>query len=141
MINRCIKCCRCKSTVQKHLAGSAALYWNPLLGFCFRGCIPLCISLYLNLQYPLFTANGEVTAFVFSVVLGFIFFCWFQYQLVYFIWVDKAELLKEENKGYNFLWGSVKKDNRWQRAHIFIFIWRRMSLVLMGFWLLDFPGI
>ena len=61
--------------------------------------------------------------------------------MVYFIWVDKSELLKDENKGYNFLWANVKKDNRWQRAHIFIYIWRRMSLVLMGFWLVNYPGL
>jgi hypothetical protein len=46
VIYRCLK--RCMPSIDKQITESAALYWNPLLGFCYRGCIPLCISLFLN---------------------------------------------------------------------------------------------
>ena len=61
--------------------------------------------------------------------------------MIYFIWLDKEELTKDEFKGFNFLFANIKKENRWQRAHIFFYIWRRMSLIFLGFWLVNFPGI
>jgi len=62
--------------------------------------------------------------------------------MIYFIFVDKNRLLEEPiKKKYNFLWASLKTENRWQRSYTWLFIFRRLVLVYVAYFFVDFSGL
>lgn len=53
-----------------------SMKWGPLLGFCYRGFIPLCISTQLNWAMPMYTTTGEFIALCWTVFLSCIIYIW-----------------------------------------------------------------
>jgi len=68
----------------------SSLKWGPLIGFCYRGFIPLCIATNLNLRYPLYTTGGEVFAFTWAIFLSALIYVWFPLMMLKVINSDES---------------------------------------------------
>jgi len=116
--------------------------WGPLLGFCYRGFIPLCISTQINIRQPLFTSSGETIGLVWASLLCCIIYIWFPLTMIYVVSVPKAKLLEPKFKQmYGFLFTTIKNETRGQRSYFLTFIARRFILIMVALDLENFSGI
>ena len=116
--------------------------WGPLLGFCYRGFLPLCISTQLNYGWPLLTTSGEMIAYAWSLFLSVVIYIWFPLTMIYVISVPKERLLEPRFKTkYGFLFNGIRTDTVGQRCYFLVFILRRYTLIMMAMHMMEFPAI
>ena len=127
---------------KKRQSKVSSLKWGPLLGFCFRGFIPLCIATNLNLRYPLFTTWGEILAFIWAVFLSAVIYVWFPFKMLKVINSDESTRMNPEfKKMYGFLYNNIRNDTKGQRMFFLLFVLRRFALIMTAIELVHHPAI
>lgn len=102
-----------EKVLKKQQATLKSSKWGPVLGFCFNGFIPLCVSTQLAIRYSSFTTSGEVIAMIWMTFHACILYIWFPYTMIRVIMVPKEKLLEPEFKGkYGFLFNAINQDTR-----------------------------
>ena len=121
------------------------MIWGPFLGIAFRAYIPMTISSYLNIMNQFNHESeyfGDILADFYSTFIMFLTNVFFPGAMLYTAWVPKEWLLDPDfKKKWGFLYESIKTENRMQRMHFFMFIFRRALLIWCGFFLFYYPSI
>ena len=112
-----------------------ALIWGGLFTTILAAYIEILIACNLNLQFPLFTLNGEIASFIFAlfcsiscfaVILGF----------CYLSCLTLSQLKQEETRQkWGALYSDVKLKTRFQFLFWFLYCIRRIQFVYLVLYL------